>query len=327
VIKFIKKIFFNNILLKLSAVLIAFVIWIIVVNIENNKIIMTYFLKPELLNKEELSEKKIVLLDEKKVKDSVVEVKIQAARNDFKFINKNLKAILNFSNIASTDVNNIDVHILFSEYIDRNSYRVLKIYPEKIEINLDNLVNREEKVYYELKNKPADGFYLKNIKIIPELVNISGAKSLLDNLSPLNLILDVYNLKKDTSRSEIIKLFDKEKNDISDNFTLSDKEIKFEIEVDSYKKINIEKPKLMGNINDNYLLKNIDYEPKQIEIIGENKDLIDTLKIFEIDVDGACLSKTIEFNIGELLPKGIFLKPDSNNDKLLISIEIEKKSE
>ena len=319
----------DNISLKLASLFIAVILWIIAINVGNPTITRTYSLTPEFLNTNILSENNFVMLNEKNILDTKIDVKVQATRNDLKFINKNsdnLKAVINFKDASKYTLGtplSMDINIIFSSYLNSSRYQITNVYPSKIDVILDNLVTSIEQIYYETNGEPAKNYYIRDIDIKPQNITLSGAESIMKSIKPININLETANASKDIFIKKPIKIYDKNDNDITNNLSLEHKEVEIEIKIDSYKTINIEKPEVTGAVAEGYILKNIDYEPKKIEIIGENKSPIENLKLPTIDIENSSASKTVTYDLENILPEGVQIKKDNPN-KIIVTIDIEK---
>lgn len=324
--------FTKNILLKLASFAIAIILWIIAVNANDPTVTKTYSLPLELANIKNLQANDFILLNEKKISESRIDVQVQATRNDLKFIKQNsdnLKASINFKDIDSSyqkyigENFSMPVNIAFSNYLNSSRYQITNVYPSKVDVLLDKFVTINQQIYYENNGNPAKNYYIKEINIEPEIIQISGAQSIIETIKPISLNFSTSGASKNISTKSPIKIYDKNDNDVTDSLTLSSNEVKVSIKIDSYKAVAVEKPETIGKVANGYTLKSIDYEPKEIEIIGDKKNNLESIKLPSINIDQASLSKTITYNLNDLLQDGIQIKKGST-DKILITLNIEK---
>lgn len=328
----IKKILTSNILLKLTALIIAITLWLIAINVNNPTVTSTYSLPLEFSNAENLSDNGFIMLNEKNIVDSKIDVQVQATRNDLKFINQNpdnLKATINFKDINSSyekyvgNSLSMPVNISFSNYLNSSRYQIINVYPSKVDIFLDHYVTANEQIYYETIGEVANNYYIKDINIEPQNLKLYGAQTIIESIKPITLKIDTTSATKNIVTKIPIKIYDNDNDDVTNNFILSDKEVKVKVEIDSYKTIDIEKPETIGKVADGYTLKSIDYEPKKIDITGENKKDVSSIKLPTIDIDNSSLSKTITYNLNDILENNLQVKK-GNTDKILVTINIEK---
>lgn len=328
----IRQVLTKNISLKISSFAIAIILWVIAINVNDPVISTTYSLPLELINIENLQTNNFVMLNEKNTSESKIDVQVQAKRNDLKFISQNadnLKANINFKDVNSSyekyvgENLSMPVNISFSNYLNSSRYQITNVYPSKVDVSLDNFVTANEQIYYETEGNPAQNYYVESIKIEPESVRISGAQSIIESIKPITLNLTTSSASKNISTKFPIKIYDKNNNDVTDNLTLSSKEVSVLVEIEAYRTVTVKKPNVIGTVADGYVLKNIDYEPKEIEITGDNKSEIKSIILRAIDIEQASLSKTITYNINDLLKNNVQVKKGSS-DKILVTVNIEK---
>lgn len=331
----IKSLFFKNLYFKFLSLILALILWIIAIKINNPVISKKYSVNLDLLNLKNLSNNNFVLLKEKELVDNKIDVEIRATRDDLKFIEKNtdnLKANIDFKNIDASYAQYINqefslpVNINFSNYLNASKYQILRVYPSKLNINLDKLVSQNEKIYYELTGETEKNFYVKNIKVKPETINITGAQSIVETIKPISIILDVSGAKKNAKAKVPIKIYNKLGTDVTDSLNLENKEVEAILEIDSYQKILVDKPNLIGKVADGYVIKNIDYSPKEIEVTGNNKTQLKSFKLPDININQSSLSKNISYDLNDLLKKyGLEIKKGSES-KILVTINIDKEN-
>ena len=329
----VKALFFKNLYFKFLSLILALILWIIAIKINNPVISRKYSVKLDLLNLKNLSNNNFVLLKEKELVDNKIDVEIRATRDDLKFIEKNtdnLKANIDFKNIDMSYAQYINkefslpVNINFSSYLNASKYQILRVYPSKLNINLDKLVNQNEKIYYELIGETEKNFYVKNIKVKPETIDITGAQSIIETIKPISIILDVSGAKKNVEAKVPIKIYNKLGADVTDSLNLESKEVEAILEIDSYQKILVDKPNITGKVADGYVIKNIDYSPKEIEVTGNDKIQLKSFKLPDININQSSLSKNISYDLNDLLKKyGLEIKKGSEN-KILVTIDIDK---
>lgn len=328
----IKKILTSNILLKLTALVIAITLWLIAINVNNPTVTSTYSLPLEFSNAENLSDNGFIMLNEKNIADSKIDVQVQATRNDLKFINQNpdnLKATINFKDINSSyekyvgNSLSMPVNISFSNYLNSSRYQIINVYPSKVDIFLDHYITANEQIYYETIGEVANNYYIKDINIEPQNLKLYGAQTIIESIKPITLKIDTTSATKNIVTKIPIKIFDNDNDDVTNNFILSNKEVKVKVDIDSYKTVDIEKPETIGKVADGYTLKSIDYEPKKIDITGENKKDVSSIKLPAINIDNSSLSKTITYNLNDILENNLQVKK-GNTDKILVTINIEK---
>jgi YbbR domain-containing protein len=84
---------------------------------------------------------------------------------------------------------------------------ILNYQPKEVTVFIDKIVEKEFKVIPSTTGKIKSGLYLKNINISPEIVNVSGALSVINNLSYVETIsINLSDVLEDTELDVPIKL-------------------------------------------------------------------------------------------------------------------------
>jgi hypothetical protein len=328
----LKNILTHNISLKILSFVIAVVLWVITINVNNPPITVTYSLPLEILNTDHLLSNNLVVLDEKKIKDNKIDVTIKATRNDLKFIKQrhnNIKAIIDLKDINASykdrisDEINIPIDIIFSNYINDSRYQVINSYPSSIDIKLDDLITVDEQIYYETDGDPIKNCYIDNVILNPDNIKISGAKSILDVIKPITINLSTAGATKNIFIKTPIRVFDKSDVEVTDLLNLDNKYVEASINISTYTIVPVEKPNLIGKVADGYVIKSIDYEPKEMKITGDNQNNITSIKLPDIDIDQASLSKVITIDVNNIIGDSVDIKK-GDTDKIIVTVNIDK---
>lgn len=78
--------------------------------------------------------------------------------------------------------------------------------PSRLELQLDDLSKREMQVQIDPQGRPASGFVLKEVRVEPNPIQISGPKSEIEKLIEIRLPLDVENKKDSFTTSLVVDL-------------------------------------------------------------------------------------------------------------------------
>lgn len=315
----------NNVSLKLASIAIAIVLWIIAINVNNPVITTTYSIPLEFSNMDSLTNNNLVLSNERKLKDTRIDVQVQATRDDLKFISQNtdnLKANVNLKDIKLAEKTSLPVSISFSNYLINSRYQITKVYPSKIDAVFENIVLANEQVYYELEGTPAENYFISNIHITPENIKITGAESIVSTIKPISFKLDVSKAKSEVNSKFPVRIFDNNDNDITDSVTIDNKEINIVASVEEYKKIPVERPNINGTVAEGYTIRETYYEPKNVELVGKSD--ITAIKLPDIDINNASETKTFTFSLKDIAnTKDIRLK-DSEHNNIVVTVVVEK---
>ena len=293
----------SDLLLKILSVVFAFLLWMFVINTDNPVIKKTFSDVPvDMLNEQVLDELNQTYKIESgdtvsftvKGKKDIVD---RLTKSDFR---------------ATADVSSMsDVHAI------------------PIKVVLEDVKSDQIPVVMEVKGKPASGYTVSTQTATPNLISISGPKSVVSRIKQIVAVVNVSGVKKDVTMTQSVKCYDEDGDEVSqERIKLDTNKIKVKIGL-SRTKIVPFKVDTKGSPGKGYVRGSIDYQPKHIEITGSKEDLdkVDSIKLVKLDISDS--TKSIEKTIKASdikLPDGIsFVKSVDKIKNVVIRANIEKK--
>lgn len=314
----------SDLLLKILSVVFAFLLWMFVINTDNPVIKKTFNDVPvDMLNEQVLEELNQTYKIESgdtvsftvKGKKDVVD---RLTKADFK---------------ATADVSSMsDVHAILIkvEALRYRSQLDIDTGGATVKVVLEDVKSDQIPVVVEVNGEPASGYTVSTQTATPNLISVSGPKSVVSRIKQIVAVVDVSGLKKDVTMTQNVKCYDEDGDIVSqDRIKLDTNKIKVRIGLSRTKVVPFEVD-TKGNPGKGYVLGSIDYEPKQIEITGAKEDLdqIDSIKLASLDISNS--TKSIEKTIKASdikLPDGIsFVKSVDKIRNIVIRANIEKKA-
>lgn len=334
--KKLKNFFTKNLHWKAFSVLISAVLWFIVMNINNPTEVKTFSLNITLLNKEKLYENKIDILNLEELEDKKAEIKIKATRPTLDELSKKanrdeIKLPVDLSQFELYTINDepqlVTVNLkpsLPNLPYPNNNLEILSFSPMSANIILDSIITTPKKIHVKKIGQPKQGYISSNPEISSEYINITGPKSIVEQVQVIHAEIDISDQTETIERKVIPTAYDKYGNKIT-NISFNIPEVSVKVPINLKGKINIIEPILEGNLPDGYVIKNITYKPKSIEVIGniENLKTLTEINIPKIDISNLTESAEFSFSITEILKQNnLTLKsPLSPNVKIFIDIE------
>ncbi len=190
----LKRWFTHNILLKLVALSMAILTWLVFYSSED-PIIAAYFDVPvDVVNIEEFNSQGhyIAFEDEKDTDDLVLEVSVKARTSVIERL-RNMEPtsfIRAYVDVYEADGSGMDRLMIHYEDISRDSSLRFEFNELKnktyYDVVVDNSITKEIEVRYEITGTPEDGYmYLKDdadIQISPEVITLTGPSNQLDKI-------------------------------------------------------------------------------------------------------------------------------------------------
>lgn len=304
----------NNLGLKVLAVFLAFFLWLIVSNVSNP-----------------------IRQDSRDVTVEIINADILKNNN------------LTYDVIGKSTVTvNYEIHTLdaykisagdFRAYADMSElYDVTGAIPVKIEmVNNKSLINgtpttrpgvmqiKTEEIQrkpFDLRartsGKPADGFAVGDLTLMPETIYATGAVSAIRQIGSIGVEIKVDGLNSDFEGVAEPVFYDVNGNileDIGDDVTVNTPEIKYQVSILKVKNLDIDF-QVSGTVADGYRFIGVDSDIDTISVEGMKSTLasLTTLKVpgEYLNLDGATKDVVIQVNLRELLPDEVLIAGDGN---------------
>ncbi|MGB4660078.1 MAG: CdaR family protein [Mobilitalea sp.] len=312
-----KKKLTRNIGLKVLSVILAAILWLVITNIDNPVIPKSFYNVPvTIVNDDAItSQGQVYEITE----GDIIDFKVAARRTIAEELSvSDFKVVADFTKLSS--VNAVTIDITCPRYgddvtITNGQYQVTKV-------NLEDLKEEHYKINVIQNGEPAEGYYVGEKTASPNIIRVSGPKSKIERIVNVVVEADVSEVSNSFHTSGEPKALDSEGKEIdSSNLEFSETEVSININIYKTKTIKLQ-VSTSGELAKGYLVTNIDYEPKTIEVAGEDSALknITSLNIVE-DITGLNDSIEKEVNIQEQLEDGIILVGEDQNVGINIKIE------
>ena len=316
----------NNWALKLFSLVAAFLLWLLVMNIEDPEDQKTFYNIPvKLINTEVLADENMVyqILDKT---DAVARVTIMAP--------KSIRDELSTSDIvAEADFNNLTlantVEITFYSLRYNDKISNITGSNEILKLNIEDKKAKRLVLGVNTVGDVAEGYMINGATPDQNQIEISGPASVISQISTASVNVDVTGSSSDISTNADVILYDKEGKEIpTENLKINIKSVRVKVEVLATKKVPIHFS-VMGMPATGFLFTGeITSMPETVLIAGTTQELA---KIKEITVPEEALNITgqsnnmiTSVNIEDYVPEGIMLADPSFKGRVAVTVHIEK---
>jgi YbbR domain-containing protein len=308
----------RNIGVKILSVILATLLWLVITNVNDPVQYDTYSDVPVTILNEGLintSKQSYEIIE-----GETVDFKIAARRSIIESLSaSDFDVIADFANLSN--VNAVNIMITPKRYkdeieiVDRGDTQTVKI-------SIEELSSKEFKVSVVETGKVGEGYYLGPRSADPSIVKVDGPKSRLDKIKQIVVEANVEGATSRINRVLSPIALDEEGNVIeASRLTFSFPNIIVGIELYQIKEI----PLIItttGQPANGYIMTNIDYQPKTIEIAADNSklDKIDSLEV-PYDISGASANIEEFLELQEWLDSGVYLVGTDTTAAVNITIE------
>ncbi len=305
----IKKRLLNNIDIKILAFAMAIILWFYISS-EYNITAERYYdieVRPINLNKN---------LSIKEIREKV-SIGIEGPKNILENLSsQKIVGTVDLQNIEESGEYQIEANVI----VPKNT-NITRIIPDEIIVEIEEILEQEFQVEYNLIGLPASGYSLEDEPhIVPQQVAIVGPDSLLKQIEQVRIDIDISSIKENIETEKIVSIYDKNSEEIK-NLLVKPNTVSVSIQVgEGYpEKILPIKTRIIGKPAPEYYISKIEANPSYIKVYGNYSKIgkLDFLETIPIDVNG--ISKTLTVEIPPVISEGIYI---TNEQEPLIEVQI-----
>ncbi|MBQ9563510.1 MAG: hypothetical protein IJU99_08675 [Lachnospiraceae bacterium] len=310
-----KKLLTENIGIKVLSLLLAVVVWAIIINVNDPLQTKTlYNVEVKLLNTGNIEDQDRVY---EVLEGSSVDIRASVRRNMYNSLTANDFTVT--ADFAELYNNLVPIKISCAKTgveIISQSYNFVKVL-------LDDVVTRQFFIKIDQEGTAPEGFVISEIQPTPSVIQITGAKTKLDQIDSVHCRLNVSSIDESESMMGVVLRPELQAADGSylskDGLYLSSDRISISATVQQTKIIPIQ-VQTTGTPADGYEIVDVSYDPVEVEVAGseEKIDAISGLTV-EVPVDGAKDIVEKILNLSDYVPEGIRLV---NADKASLNVRI-----
>jgi len=312
----LKKRLLNNIDIKLLALAMAIILWFYISSEYNISAERYYDIEIRAIN----------LNDNLSIKDirDKVSVGIEGPQN----ILENLSSQKIIGTIDLKNIEDPGEYQIEADVIIPKNTNITKIIPNNIMVEVENILERESPVEYNLIGLPERGYSLEGEpEITPSEVTVVGPDSLLTQIEQVKIDIDISSIKDDFKTEETVFVYNKNNEEIK-NLKVKPEQVFVSIKVgEGYpEKILPIKPRIIGKPAPEYFISKIEANPSYIRVYGNYSKIgnLNFLETIPIDVNG--ISKTLTVKIPPIISEGVYLI-DEQETLIEVQIQVEEKEE
>jgi YbbR domain-containing protein len=306
--------------MKIMSLVIAILIWIIVANVDDYKTTKQITgIEIEFVNGDAITEKnKVYEVPEGTTIDVVVKGprKVVEELDDTDF-----KAVADLSKMSVTNAVTVEVSAV-SSVVARDL--TISYTNNAVIIAVEDKIEKQLPVTVRAVSSVADGLAIRNKTATPNLITVTGAESVVNNIDSVVLDVDVNGATDSLTLFGAPVFLDKN-DDVIDpsKFECDVEQIEAYIEILPIKELTV-RMKTTGEPRTGYAIASVDYQPTTIQVVGDGSDLAKVEEILIDDIDVTDCAKDLEtsVNILDYLPDGITLVDE--NSEIMVKVMIEK---
>lgn len=310
---------YSNIGLKLLSVALGFLVWLLVLNIDDSAVTRTISGVPiNLINTDSItSQNQLFTITSGDTVDIVVKGRKSIVSDldatDF-------KAVADMSKISITNAVPVTVTAADSSVAKKINITVVD---NVLSVELEAEKTVSVPVSVVTMGEVAEGYTVGSSVATPNLITIKGASSVVSSIDRAEVTVDVTDAKDDITTNcepEFVT---------SDGETVSDKSLTYDetsisVTVPVYKTKNIPiSIDVTGEPAEGYGVADITYVPETIDIGGASSVIgdINSLTIDDVDISGSTADVEITLDVSKYLPEGVVVTKESAYVNVKVVVE------
>lgn len=326
--KKIGKKLLNNWALKLFSLVAAFLLWLVVMDIENPEDRKTFNNIPvRLVNTDVLTNENMVyeVLDKTDTVRSVTIIAKKSIRDELNA--SDIVAEADFSKLTVTNTVEIRFYSLrYNEEISSitGSNEILKL-------NIEEKRTKRLTLTVDTTGEVVEGYMVNAVVPDQNRVEISGPESVVSKISSAVVKVDISDSVSDISTYSNVILYDVDGNVIaSDNVSLNVASVRVRVEILQTKTVPV-RCEVSGTPAAGYMFTGeLECEPESITIAGTEEALADIREIVipedAINITGQTDDMRVNINVEDYLPEGIILASGTSHARVSVTAHIEREA-
>lgn len=316
----IRRFFTENFSLKALSLFLAFVIWVLVVNVSKPEISDSRTVTLEVLNQNAFdSDAKTWVADRTSVTVSYnvrTDMRSSISSSDF-------RAYISLSDYSITGSVPVYYEVLNGkESIIDN----VQIRPSVVRITLENIQKKKFDIKYTTTGDPKSGYRVVNVASSPESVYITGKESEIGRISAVGIEIDVTGISSNQEGIAQLVYYDANGNKLTNlqGVTSNEDNIDYSVTVHKEKNINL-LSSVTGTPAAGYQYESTTVSPDSVAL-SSLPGVIDSMTVFqlpEININEARDSVSVTYDLSQILPAGVELAKDQD-PQINVLVRIEK---
>ena len=324
--------FFRNLVWKLVSLIFAFILWFVCLNV-NNPVDSKIFTLNLQLENQDLISNDFVLMNKDELENKSISVRVRTNNNTLtelsRQVNRNFRAYVDlepvnlYQSIGEVQSVKVEIEIPLADTEYDITYQSLS----KVDVVIDQYMSQEFNVEVNRLGEPTEGYIVGKTELDPATVEIYGAKTILDQIESVYVQVDLSSAVDNVSiESAVPIVYDKSGKDITSLVKLSTNSVFINVPVSQYSKINIDTPRITGNVADGYLVTNVSKSIDFVEIVGTREEIakITSITLPAINVSNATENKVEVFDVRNYLGDANVEIRNQTPYEVTITVEIQK---
>lgn len=299
----------NNLGLKILSLFLAFIIWLVVVNVSNPLVNRRRELTLEIENSEVLTAARRAY--EISGKNTVTVSFDVHTRDEYRIRLSDFRAYIDLSELYDvTGSVPVKVEVLNNSDI----YENVVPRPGVVRVTTEELQSKPFELQTDLRGEAANGYVLGKVILTPDIVTVEGPMSQVGLISQIGVRIQAEKPNADFEGHTNLVFYDANGNelDVDDRVRTDVDEtgVGYQVLVDKIKELSLDF-EVSGEVAQGYRYTGVECSRRSVSVTGAHSGMaaVNTVRIPSsvLNVDGATEDRIVTVDIREFLPEGVML--------------------
>ena len=290
-----KKMLTHNLGLKLCSLVLAFVLWFLIIQIDNPRESKSFTNIPVQLRNEDLLAKEDKVFQVADDSNVISKVTVVAPRSVIEQLHaSDITAYADMRNL--TELNTIEIKYDVAGVDSVSGSHGF------VQLNVEDRVTKWIRVTSSCIGEPAEGFQITDTKLQQNSIEVTGPKSVISEIEYAKAEINVQGQSSDLTANVPVKLYGKDDKVISgDNLTKNSDSVYMTVEILATKTVPVE-VKIKGDAAEGYMATGeITIEPAEVTLAARQATLAGINRVYlygdSLDISGATDDVTFNLNM------------------------------
>ena len=316
----IKSKILDNFVMKLVSVVIAFVLWLVVMNVSDSMITVKIKGIPVQQKNGEALEELDKVYDV--AKGDTVDITVKGRRSVVEGMDvDDFVAIADLSTMSIT--NTVQISVTSKNVSIRDEISITCV-DNVMRLNLEEKIGLQYSVKVKTHGDVKSGYAVCGYQTSPNIITVEGPKSAVEKVTEVVVNVDVKNVSGAMDLDGTVILYDAYGDEIkNDKITLSQEKVKAHVDIYPTKEVPVEVD-VKGSPKEGYTISGVLYQPQTVSIAGETAELdkIEKIVVDDVYVSGMDSDLETTVTLKDYLPDNIYLK--NANEEIVITVGVEE---
>lgn len=312
--------------MRIVAVIIAILVWVVVVNVSDPIIESNYSgVQVEILNADLISKENRTY--EVLNGTNTISVTITAKRSINDLLGKeNIKAT---ADMAELDEENGTIRIRLETTKYNDKIESIKSKTEVLEVNIEDLMKKQFSITPVINGEPVEGYVTGDVILDQNVVTVQGPESVVSGIDHATAEVSIAGMSGSISTTSVIRYYDEEDEQLdATRLTGNISSVSIKVELLATKSLPL-KFATTGTLAEDYgMAGEITSDPEEILIAGKASVLANlsaiSIPASAIDIDGKDESFSLTLDLNKYLPDNVRLADEEYDGKITVKVPIGK---